>query len=154
MSCVSTVAENKKLFSPRQYKRAKEARELHGMLGMPSQRDFISALKQKMVPNTHITADDAINAELIWGIHLGIVQGKTRRMSPDPVISDYIDVPPDLLKVHHNVTLAADIMFVNKIPFFVTVSRNIKFYAGHRLPDQKKRHIDQCPPESCRIISS
>ena len=59
-------------------------------------------------------------------------------MSPNPVVSDYIDVPPDLLEVHHNVTLATDVMFVSKIPFFVTVSQNIKFFTGQRLPDRKK----------------
>ena len=138
VSFLNTVEQNKKLFSPRQYKRAVEARELHGMLGMPSQRDFINALKRKLVPNTHITAEDVENAEFIWGKHLGIVQGKTRRMSPLPVVSDYIQVPPDFLTVHQNVTLAADVMFVSKVPFFVTVSRNIKFFTGQRLPDRKK----------------
>ena len=36
-------------------------------------------------------------------------------------------MPEDDLQANRNVTFSADIMFVNKIPFFTTVSRDIKF---------------------------
>ena len=55
------------------------------------------------------------------------MKGKTVLTKYDPVISDYIAVPEDVLQANRNVTFSADIMFVNKIPFFTTVSRDIKF---------------------------
>ncbi len=38
---------------------------------------------------------------------------------------------------YRNVTLAGDIMFVNKIPFFMTISRNIKFGTAEMILNQK-----------------
>ena len=36
-------------------------------------------------------------------------------------------IPPDILSLYHSVTLCMDIMFINKMPFLVTISCNIKF---------------------------
>jgi len=38
---------------------------------------------------------------------------------------------------YHDVIVGADIMFVNKLPFFVTISRNIKFSTAVLITDQK-----------------
>ena len=45
-------------------------------------------------------------------------------------------VPLKLLKLHKEVFLTADIFFVNKIPFFLSLSRNICFTAVHHLADR------------------
>jgi hypothetical protein len=37
------------------------------------------------------------------------------------------DVPYYIIKAHKDVPLCFDIMFVNKIAFLITVSRNIRF---------------------------
>ena len=50
-------------------------------------------------------------------------------------------VPTDLLKLHHDVTLTADIFFVNKIPFFLTLSRKICFTAVNHLSDRTTKTI-------------
>ena len=44
MAFVETVDENKKVFSARQFIRAKAARELYGTLGVPSTQDYIGAV--------------------------------------------------------------------------------------------------------------
>ena len=43
--------------------------------------------------------------------------------------------------MHKDVTLGIDIFFVNKIPFFVTLSRNICFTSATHLPDRKLSSI-------------
>jgi hypothetical protein len=40
---------------------------------------------------------------------------------------EYHGVPRGIMERHQDVTLCVDIMFVNQIPFFITISRNIKF---------------------------
>jgi acetolactate synthase regulatory subunit len=40
-----------------------------------------------------------------------------------------------------NVILAGDIMFVNKIPFFLTISQSIKFGTAEMIKDQKAKTI-------------
>jgi hypothetical protein len=58
-----------------------------------------------------------------------------------------VKVPKDLLKLHRDVTLCADIFFVNKIPFFISLSRKIKFTAVNHLPDRKITTIFQAYEE-------
>lgn len=40
---------------------------------------------------------------------------------------DHIYVPPELIELHKDTTLVVDIMFVNSLAFFVTMSRDLKF---------------------------
>ena len=74
MAIVETVDENKKVFSARQFIRAKVARELYGTLGVPSTQDYIEAVTNKLIPNTKVTVEDIKNAKIIFGKDLGANQ--------------------------------------------------------------------------------
>ena len=50
-------------------------------------------------------------------------------------------VPSAILKLHRYVTLAADLFFVNQIPFFLTYSRRICFTAVNHLTDRQVKTI-------------
>ena len=45
--------------------------------------------------------------------------------------------PPNLIDLHKYVTLVGDVMFVNGIPFLVTMSRRIRFITVQHVPDRK-----------------
>ena len=107
------------------------------MIGVPSTKDYIGAVANKLIPNIKVTVEDIKNAEMIFGKDLGAIMGKTTRSRPAPVVSDIILLPPDILKAHKNVVLSADIFFVNGIAFFTTISQHIKFLTADRLADQK-----------------
>ena len=53
-----------------------------------------------------------------------------------PVARDLIKVPKEILKLHKEVFLMADIFFVNKIPFFLMLSCVICFTAINHLPNR------------------
>jgi hypothetical protein len=55
---------------------------------------------------------------------------------PDPVARDFVKVPMELLKLHKEVYITADLFFVNKIPFFLTLSQKIGFTAINHLTDR------------------
>jgi hypothetical protein len=55
---------------------------------------------------------------------------------PNLVAKDFVKVPVELLKLHKEVFLSVDIFFVNKIPFFLTLSCKICFTAGNHLADR------------------
>jgi hypothetical protein len=57
------------------------------------------------------------------------------------VARDFVKVPSHLLKLHRDVTLSADIYFVNKIPFFLTLSRKICFTAVNHLANRTVKTI-------------
>jgi hypothetical protein len=46
---------------------------------------------------------------------------------------DYVEIPRDLVDMYKYVTLVADVMFVNGLPFLVTSSRGISLIYHHEL---------------------
>ena len=77
--------------------------------------------------NSPITKEDIQAADDIFGPNLGSLKGKTMRRPNPHVKMQTIGVPPDIMQIHRSVTLAIDIMFINKIPFLVTTSQHLKF---------------------------
>jgi hypothetical protein len=61
-------------------------------------------------------------ARKIWGKNIAALKGKTTRSKSIPVARDYVKVPMELMKLHKEVFLTTNIFFVNKIPFFLTLS--------------------------------
>ena len=51
-----------------------------------------------------------------------LVQVKTTCQSPQSVLSDYVMVPESILSANQYMTLFGDIFFINKVPFFATIS--------------------------------
>ena len=68
------------------------------------------------------------NAHALFGPQrISSIKGKTTRRAPEHVRTDYVAVPQDFLKLQKNVTLVVDVMFVNSLPFLITMSRNIRY---------------------------
>eukprot|EP00957_Ditylum_brightwellii_P022461 1695076-Ditylum_brightwellii.AAC.1 len=76
-----------------------------------------------LLPDSPITVQDIKNVEFVFGPDLGALKGKTSCETPDQVVMDYIEVPRDLIDLHHDITVAVDIICINKVPFLTSVSR-------------------------------
>jgi hypothetical protein len=68
------------------------------------------------------------------------LKGKTVWKRPEPVKTDIVSIPKEIRELHKEVTLMIDIFFVNKIPFFLTLSRVLYFTMVTHLPN---RSLDQ-----------
>ncbi len=137
---IDSVDENKKMFTDRQVQRAKLARQLYRhSLGTPSLNDFKVIVTNNSIKNLPITLDDVKLAEQIFGPDIGALKGKTTRQKPTPVVSDYIEIPPELIMNHHNIVLCMDGMKINGVPFLTTVSRNIMYRTVEWIPDQHSK---------------
>jgi hypothetical protein len=64
------------------------------------------------------------------------LRGKKVRRKPEHVQTDYVDIPRVILDVHKCVTLVADVMLVNGIPFLVSSSRNINLITIEHVPQR------------------
>ena len=67
------------------------------------------------MPPTHIT-----NASVIYGPDLAGVQEKAVRNKPITVQTEKLQIPNDFYEFYCFVTLAADVMFVNRVAFLTT----------------------------------
>lgn len=113
---VATVADNEKRFTKDQVERAKLARELMITMGCTSAANLIR-LTRGILLNCPVSAEDVYRATKIYGPLLGAIKGKTKIRRAGKVIVEDIPRPVDA-----NLTLHTDIMFIEGVPFLVSVA--------------------------------
>jgi hypothetical protein len=115
---------------------AELARTFYKTLSYPSVKDFKWVIQSNQIKYCPVAIQDIDMALKIWGKNIAALKGKTTRSKSIPVARDYVKVPMELMKLHKEVLLTTDIFFVNKIPFFLTLSRKICFTAVNHLADR------------------
>ena len=90
---------------------------MQSTIGRPSTEDFIRYKEGNMIPNCNITRDDIIWAEDIFGPNLGSLKGKMTRRPTQHVNISWTSIPQEIIQQYVEVTLAVDVMAINKIPF-------------------------------------
>jgi hypothetical protein len=118
---LSTVSDTKKLYTKRAYKRTLLARKLQNIIMRPSTRRYQDTIIDFM-GDCPVTKADVQAAENIFGPNLGSLKGKTVRRANDHVLTGIDPMPNEIMEIYRDVTLAIDITFVNKVPFFITVA--------------------------------
>jgi hypothetical protein len=111
------------------------------MIGNPTEREFAGMVREKLLTNCPITVRDVENANRIFGPDLANLRGKTTRGKPDHVRVEYARIPKDFIQLHKYVTLVADVMFVNGLPFLVTSSRGISLVTIEHLPSRTAKRL-------------
>jgi hypothetical protein len=135
-SFVNTVSENKAGFMKWQITDVEVARSLYSKLNYPSWKDFKWIIRSNQIKDFPVTVKHIDTALKIWGKNVAALKGKTTQTKPDLVARDLVKVPVELLKLHNEVYITADLFFVNKIPFFLTLSCKICFMAINHLVDR------------------
>jgi hypothetical protein len=119
---INTVCQNFEGYTKKQIQQAEHARRLMGMVASPSKCNFQAMVRLNMVKDCPVTNDEIHNAHDIYGPDLASMRGKTVQQKPE---TDYAEIPKQFLSIQGHITLVADIMFVNSIPFLVSVSCSI-----------------------------
>ena len=55
------------------------------------------------------------------------LKGKSARRKPASVVTEYIEIPREILKSRKELEVLTDIMFINKLPFLVSIIQRLKF---------------------------
>jgi hypothetical protein len=104
------------------------------MIGNLSKGDYRGLVSSNMISNCPIAPTNITNTRTIFGPDLASVQGKTVHRTPAPEVVDHVAVPHAVVERKTVVMMAADVFFVNGMPFLVMLSRNIKFVMVEHLP--------------------
>ncbi len=73
--------------------------------------------------------------EDIFGLDIGSLKGKTARRKLHQVWSAATPLPLPIMERYRTLTLCANLMYVNGVPFLLTMSRNLKFGTIEALPN-------------------
>jgi hypothetical protein len=138
---VMTVDKQKAKYSARDIQRAELARKLQHLLGHPSTKHFKQIVAGNQLKNCPIGIDDIVVAEDIFGQSIGALNGKTVHKKLDVVRGMTTPLPMEIIEKYRNVTLAFDLMYVNKIAFLLTLSRDIRFGTAVRVQSRKVEDI-------------
>ena len=122
-------------------KKATETRRLHGTLHFPSTQTFDWMIRGNQIKNCKATPDHAEIAHDIWGKSEDYIKGSRVRSKSKHVDGFKLKVPTKYLKLVKKVYPTCDVLFVNKIPFFITLSRKIDFTATTHLKERNIKTI-------------
>ena len=96
--------------------------------------DFLGMVRGGMISHCPLTANAVKNAHQIFGPDLAGIRGRTVRRPPESVTTNYVQIPRAVLERHQLVTLAVDVMFVNGVPFLVSVARGLNLVTAEFTP--------------------
>ena len=130
---MNTVEEKMKAFTKRDVEGAKTARKLYAKLVYPSNANFKWLIKNTQIKNSEVSVRNIDIPQDIWGKDISSLKGKNFRGKPNVVDSDCINIPKDIANPKKAVFLTDEILFVNGIPFFISMSRKIDFIGVSRL---------------------
>lgn len=136
---VNTVRGNIEGFTRSDVLAAERAYRAANRMGAPSDRSFRAMVRN--ISNCPITSRDVSNAVQIFGPNLAGIRGKTVREKPQRVNTDRIEIPRDFHVLHCNVTLEADVFYVNEIPFLLSVSQKLKFLTVENIPNRSSNTL-------------
>ena len=134
---INTVDENKSKYSNADYSHAQLAHRIQQMIGCPSVCDFLHFMDYNLLLTALSPGRDKLTAEHIFGPDLGSLKGKTVQQKPILVKVHTTSIPATIMEQYLRVTLAAHVMYVNKIPFFISMAQDIKFSMVQKLDNQK-----------------
>ena len=115
------------IFTRSQIVGADTARKLQAILGWPSVQDYRKYVAYNHIKNSPVTINDIDRAEYIYRPTIPILQGKITRTTPVTKTTSTTPVSPLILQHHQNIDLYCDFLFVNKLLFLHTKSKNINF---------------------------
>jgi hypothetical protein len=138
---VNTVGNNREGFTNSTYNKAKQVRRALGMVGHPSEKDFRNMVSSNMITNCPVTPTDINAANKISGPNVASLKGKKVWVTQEPVLTSYVKVPQEIVDINKEITITADVMFVDGLGFMITSSRGVKFTTLDHVPTKSKANL-------------
>ena len=111
------------------------------MTGSLSNETLKLPVSSNSVDNLPYTSPDVSNTWQILGPSIEELRGKTVRRNPERVKEQTVMIPMEVAEQIKTLTLKADVFFVDRIPFLITMSRGLQFVTAEYTPSQKARDL-------------
>ena len=124
---VTTIANNKSIFTRREIEAKEKVRSLYILLGRPGERKFEQVISSDYIHNCNVSFVDVKRAKLIYSPDIYALKGKATKFKPSHVPTLVpIAVPQYVLKHHRRVTIIANFFYVQRMPFLHTKVQKLK----------------------------
>ena len=143
---VSTVRENKLMFTKRKVAAADEADRLNINLAFPNPVAFSEAVGR--MTGTEITPHDVARREFIYGRQIRSVKGGTKKKASTPAV---FEPAPKLLQKQQ--VLQLDIMFIKEIPFLVGLYLPLDLMVVRPLKAKETAEVDSQLTSMLKVVS-
>jgi len=138
---VNTVRANYEGWTLKEVRDAIRTRKAQAQAGHPSEATLKYEVSHKNENSLYrtcpVTSKAVTNARRIFGPSKECIKGKQVRTKPSRVEPNYVSTPARIVSENRDVHLVGDVMFVNGIPFLVTMSRRIRFATVQHVPDRR-----------------
>jgi hypothetical protein len=128
-------------FTKCKVKDAHAARKAQVMLGHPTDHKFLGMVCNNIITSCPMALFAVTNAHIIFGLDLAGVRGRTVRRLPDAVTTEFVQIPQAIQDHFQLVTLAADIMFVNGVPFLVCMACGLNPVTAEHTPYRTAKNL-------------
>ena len=141
---IQTSEGIKENFAQRDVIKAENVRRFQHIAGHASDETLIHMATKNTIKNVPFTPKDVRLARKILGKSVYALKGKRTSRQPTTVDTPYIVPLPKTIQENYNeITLAADVFHVNRMPFIGTISRNIHYSTASALPSMKLDDLQQ-----------
>jgi hypothetical protein len=90
------------------------------------------------------------NTNVIFGLDPAGVRGRTM---PKSIWTDYVQIPQIILKRYQLVTLAVNVMFVNNLPFLVSVAQDLSLITAKFTPTRTAKALTSRIEQICHLYT-
>ena len=88
---------------------------------MPSTQDLIYYLDKILIPNCPVIRKNTLRADNIFETNLGSLEDKTMNTTQEHVVIYTCKISSEIMQRYRNVTLASDVMFINRNPLHIRI---------------------------------
>ena len=124
---INTVLENREGFERRESWGGREEQQAMHLIVLLSERDFGNIVRSNTIVNFPLNFDDVKNSKLIFGPGVTSLKLKPARRNPASVVTNYFEIPMEILELCKELEVSMDIMSVKKIMFLVSICLGLKF---------------------------
>ncbi len=124
------------------------------MIANPPEREFDGMVREQLLTYCPVTVHEVDNANQIFGPDLANLRGKATRTKPERVQVEYVQIPWDCVQLHKYITLVADVMFVNGLPFLVTFLQGLSLVTIEHLQSRTAKHLVHALERVFRIYAT